>query len=116
MVTTELNGDLPRSIGFLLIPGFSMLALFAAVEPLRLANQLLGQRYYCWRIFTSDGRPAQASCGMAVPADAKAAPESSEKICHASSWSRASTRGHSSTGGSRAGSGAWIATALLWER
>lgn len=67
----ERNGGLPRSIGFLLLPGFSMLALFAALEPLRLANQLLGRRHHSWRIYTPDGCPARASCGMSVPADAK---------------------------------------------
>jgi AraC family carnitine catabolism transcriptional activator len=72
-VTTEYNGGLPRSIGFLLLPGFSMLALFSALEPLRLTNQLLGHRHHGWRIYTPDGFPAQASCGMTVPADAKAA-------------------------------------------
>lgn len=69
----EYNGGLPRSIGFLLLPGFSMLALFSALEPLRLANQLLGHRHHGWRIYTPDGSPAQASCGMTVPADARAA-------------------------------------------
>lgn len=71
-MTLEDNGDLPRNIGFLLLPGFSMLALFSALEPLRLTNQLLGHRHHGWRIYTPDGCPAQASCGMTVPADAKA--------------------------------------------
>lgn len=69
----ESNGGLPQSIGFLLLPGFSMLALFSALEPLRLANQLLGHRYHGWRIYTPDGSPARASCGMSIPADAGAA-------------------------------------------
>jgi AraC family transcriptional regulator, carnitine catabolism transcriptional activator len=62
---------LPRDVGFLLIPGFSMLAFSSAMEPLRLANLLLGQRFYRWRIYTRDGQPARASCGMKVPADGK---------------------------------------------
>ncbi|MBX6322932.1 MAG: GlxA family transcriptional regulator [Rhodospirillaceae bacterium] len=61
--------DLPRSYGFLLMPGFSMLAFCSAIEPLRLANQLLGQRFYQWCVFTADGQPAKASCGMSIPAD-----------------------------------------------
>ena len=68
----EHNGGLPRSIGFLLLPGFSMLAFFSALEPLRSANRLLGRRHHGWRIYTPDGSPAQASCGMTVPADARA--------------------------------------------
>lgn len=69
----EYNGGLPRSIGFLLLPGFSMLSLFGALEPLRSANRLLGRQHHGWRIYTPDGSPAQASCGMTVPADAQAA-------------------------------------------
>jgi AraC family carnitine catabolism transcriptional activator len=46
-----------------------MLAFFAALEPLRLANQLIGWRHHAWRIYTTDGCLARASCGMSVPAD-----------------------------------------------
>lgn len=77
MIVTERNlSGLPGSIGFLLLPGFSMLALFGVIEPLRLANQLLGRRHHRWRLYTPDGAPARASCGMTIPADAAAvAPE-----------------------------------------
>ena len=68
-------GGLPGDIGFLLVPGFSMLALCSALEPLRLANQLLGRRHYTWRIFTRDGQPALSSCGMTVSACRRAAPD-----------------------------------------
>lgn len=61
--------ELPRSVGFLLVPGFSMLALYSAIEAMRLANQLLGRRHYSWRFFTRDGRPGRSSCGMSIPAD-----------------------------------------------
>jgi len=77
-VTIERVGGLPRSIGFLLLPGFSMLSLFGALEPLRSANRLLGYQHHGWRIYTPDGSPVQASCGMTVPADAMAAAESSQ--------------------------------------
>lgn len=63
---------LPRQVDFLLLPGFSMLALCSAIEPLRLANQLLGVAHYAWRHRTADGRPARSSSGMTVPADARA--------------------------------------------
>lgn len=68
-MVVRAESELPRSIGFLLIPGFSMLALCSALEPLRLANQLLGERFYSWTIFTRDGLPVRASCGMSIPAD-----------------------------------------------
>lgn len=68
-MTSNAAAELPRSIGFLLIPGFSMFALSSALAPLRLANQLLGQRFYHWTLFTKDGQAALASCGMSIPAE-----------------------------------------------
>ncbi len=68
MAKLETPQLLPRDIGILLIPGFSMLAFFAVVEPLRLANQLLGRRHYTWSVFTTEGAPARSSCGMASAA------------------------------------------------
>lgn len=57
---------LPQDVGIMLMPGFSMLAFFALVEPMRLANQLLGRCHYRWSIFGTDGSPTRASCGMTV--------------------------------------------------
>jgi transcriptional regulator GlxA family with amidase domain len=51
----------PRLIGFLFVPRFSMIAFTSAVEPLRLANQISGQRLYEWRLFSRDGAPIRAS-------------------------------------------------------
>ena len=47
--------ELPERIGFLLVPQFSMMAFFSAVEPLRVANRLSGQELYSWHIFSADG-------------------------------------------------------------
>ncbi|MCL5424985.1 MAG: GlxA family transcriptional regulator, partial [Gammaproteobacteria bacterium] len=33
-------GPLPEMVGFLLLPQFSMMAFFSAVEPLRIANRI----------------------------------------------------------------------------
>jgi AraC family transcriptional regulator, carnitine catabolism transcriptional activator len=63
--------DLPEHVGILLLSGFSMLSFCGLLEPLRLANQLLGNRHYSWQLYTGDGSPAQASCGLRIPADAK---------------------------------------------
>jgi AraC family carnitine catabolism transcriptional activator len=45
------------------MPGFSMLGLMSAVEPLRVANRFGGE-LYGWRFLTADGEPAAASNGM----------------------------------------------------
>ena len=62
--------DEPERIGFLLVPEFSMMALFSAVEPLRVANRLSGRQLYSWHIFSEDGGPVVASNGMSLVAEA----------------------------------------------
>ena len=42
------DDDNAHRIGFYLIPGFSMIAFVAAVEPLRLANLVSGKTIYSW--------------------------------------------------------------------
>jgi transcriptional regulator GlxA family with amidase domain len=63
-------GGEPESIGFLLVPGFSAMAFFSAVEPLRVANRLSGQHLYSWRIYALNGESVAASNGMRILADA----------------------------------------------
>lgn len=58
-----------ESIGFLLVDQFSLVALAAALEPLRLANQLTGRCLYRWHTLSLDGRPLQASNGMRITPD-----------------------------------------------
>ncbi len=53
----------PQTISFLLMPGFSMLGLMSAVEPLRVANRFGGE-LYAWRFLTAGGGLAAASNGM----------------------------------------------------
>lgn len=66
--------DEPREIGFLLLPEFAMMAFFAAVEPLRIANRCSGRRLYRWSIYSEDGRPVAASNGMTLLTDAAIGP------------------------------------------
>jgi AraC family transcriptional regulator, glycine betaine-responsive activator len=56
----------PLTIGFLLVPNFSMMAFASAVEPLRSANRSAGVELYRWRLFSVDGGPVAASNGIAV--------------------------------------------------
>lgn len=60
------TADRPLTIGFLLVPNFSMMAFASAVEPLRSANRLSGQELYRWRLYSADGAPVVASNGIAV--------------------------------------------------
>ncbi len=65
----DREGETER-IGFLLVPRFSMMALFSAVEPLRVANRLSGRALYSWHIFSVDGDPVAASNGISLVAEA----------------------------------------------
>ncbi|MDD9876391.1 MAG: GlxA family transcriptional regulator [Magnetovibrio sp.] len=53
-------------IGFYLIPGFSMIAFVAAVEPLRLANLVSGETIYSWYTMSRDGDTVYASNSISV--------------------------------------------------
>jgi transcriptional regulator GlxA family with amidase domain len=50
--------------GFLLVNKYSMIALSAAIEPLRMANRLSKEILYEWYTFTLDGELALASNGL----------------------------------------------------
>jgi transcriptional regulator GlxA family with amidase domain len=66
-----MNAPAPRQIGFLLIPGFSLLSYASTVEPLRAANRLSGRPLYTWTHISALGRPVEASSGLAIAADNK---------------------------------------------
>jgi len=54
---------------FLLMPGFSAIAFFAALEPLRIANRLSGKELYHWTIHAPRGDHAEASNAMQLRTD-----------------------------------------------
>lgn len=54
----------PTTIGFLLLRDYTLMSLAAAVEPLRMANQLSGKTLYDWALITEDGKPVSASDGI----------------------------------------------------
>ncbi|MGO1345450.1 GlxA family transcriptional regulator [Chromohalobacter japonicus] len=62
-------GPLPEPIGFLLLPRFSMMAFFSAIEPLRIANRIAGERLFTWRVIGLDGASVTASNDMTLLAD-----------------------------------------------
>ncbi|WP_046078067.1 GlxA family transcriptional regulator [Halomonas sp. HG01] len=65
----DYAGPLPEPIGFLLLPRFSMMAFFSAVEPLRIANRISGRPLFEWTLISEDGGPVTASNGMTLLAD-----------------------------------------------
>ncbi|WP_347312994.1 GlxA family transcriptional regulator [Defluviimonas sp. SAOS-178_SWC] len=66
-------GDTQR-FTFLLLDGFTHLALAAALEPMRVANAALGRPAYAWRIVSMSGAPVSCSHGLTVLVDDGFAP------------------------------------------
>jgi AraC family transcriptional regulator, carnitine catabolism transcriptional activator len=54
-----------RDVAFVLFPRFSMIALFGALEPLRIANRFAGE-VFAWRFVSADGMPVAASNDIPV--------------------------------------------------
>ena len=59
---------MPHTFQFLLMPGFSMMGLMSAIEPLRVANRFSRERYR-WRLLSADGEAVQSSNGMSLNVD-----------------------------------------------
>jgi AraC family transcriptional regulator, glycine betaine-responsive activator len=57
-------GSISR-VGFLTLDEFTMIAFSSAVEVLRMANHLRGQKIYEWTIMAPGGSPVASSCGLA---------------------------------------------------
>jgi transcriptional regulator GlxA family with amidase domain len=53
-----------RSLVFFLVNDFTMVAFATALEPLRIANRMLGYEAYRWRLASADGKPVAASNGV----------------------------------------------------
>lgn len=58
-----------RDFYFILLPKMTMLAFSAAVEPLRIANQLTGRCLYRWYLISEDGLPVVCSNGVSIGVD-----------------------------------------------
>lgn len=59
----------PRAFDFVLLPKLTMLALSAAIEPLRVANQISQQELYRWYTMSRDGAPIRCSNNLALVPD-----------------------------------------------
>ena len=56
----------PRHFGFLIVPGFPLVPYSAAIETLRMANNLQRDNLYTWETVTISGQPVAASSGLEV--------------------------------------------------
>jgi transcriptional regulator GlxA family with amidase domain len=60
---------MPTRLGYLLIDGFALMSYAPVIEPFRAANRLSDEEHYIWRHYSVDGKPAQASNGIALAVD-----------------------------------------------
>jgi transcriptional regulator GlxA family with amidase domain len=60
----------PVRIGFLLVPGFSLMAMTSALEPLRLANRVVEDGLYDIKLYSLDGDGVESSAGITITPDA----------------------------------------------
>jgi transcriptional regulator GlxA family with amidase domain len=51
---------------FLTLPNYSLIAVANALEPLRMANRLVGKDVYEWSVVSLEGRPIEASSGLTL--------------------------------------------------
>lgn len=58
------KAQIKRSLVFFLVNDFTMVAFATALEPLRIANRMLGYEAYQWRLTSADGKPVSASNGV----------------------------------------------------
>lgn len=58
-----------KRLGFLLLPEFTLLAFSAALDPLRIANQLAQKPLYHWTVFSETGAPVVSSAGLPIGVD-----------------------------------------------
>lgn len=58
---------MPPHFSFVLLPGFSMMALTSVIDPLRHANQVIGREHYSWQVHSEQGQPVPSSSRLVLP-------------------------------------------------
>ena len=61
--------DKPRTLGFLLFPGFPMACLTSAIEPLRAANEIFGHKVFAWKLVGEELAPVRSSADVRFDVD-----------------------------------------------
>ncbi|MGC3873816.1 GlxA family transcriptional regulator [Halomonas sp. GXIMD04776] len=74
----ESSAVVARRIGFVLLPGFSLLAQACALEPLQVANQLSGQCLYTSITFGLEDSEVKSAAGLALMPQRRAGVDANE--------------------------------------
>jgi len=67
--TQTTQDDAPRRFVFLLLDRFTMLSFASAIEPLRIANRVVGEQVYSWALAGEGGVTATCSNGASFKLD-----------------------------------------------
>lgn len=67
--TQTSKPEAPRRFVFLLLDKFTMLAFASAIEPLRIANRVVGEKVYTWALAGEGGETATCSNGASFKLD-----------------------------------------------
>ena len=59
----------PLRLTFLVFPGSSIMCVASAVDPLRAANRIAGEKKFDWTIVSPDGQPTATTSGLPVAVD-----------------------------------------------
>ena len=59
----------PRTLGFLLFPGFPMACLTSAIEPLRAANEISGRAVFAWKLVGEEMAAVRSSAEVRFAVD-----------------------------------------------
>lgn len=68
-MTTLTPQQKPFCFAFLLVPNYSMIAVSAAIEPLRMANQIANETLYEWHVINFDNEDVVSSNGLTIQPD-----------------------------------------------
>ena len=59
----------PLDIEILMLNGSNLIQIACKIEPLRVANRVLGRQLYSWSISSLDGKPVETTSGIVLPVD-----------------------------------------------
>lgn len=68
--TANVSEESPVRVGFLLVPGFSLMAMTSALEPFRIANRIVERTLYQITLYSLDGQGVDSSAGITITPDA----------------------------------------------
>ena len=63
------HANKPLTLGFLMFPGFPMACLTSAIEPLRAANEITGQKAFAWSLIAEGPAPVRSSAEVRFEPD-----------------------------------------------